>query len=632
MAHAPVPKLARLLRDGHGKFIFVGDSSNLAFLQNIRRLARTTIGECSLTSDPMRHAMIEAIPQDVHSPRTSGAVIARPTQAEAEDYVNHYMLAASGAIDLFDKSDIVQHLSTWTEDNGSTNNATDSIFYLVVAIGARNKVVDKDDLAEAYFCRGRELAISSFMDDPSVLTVQSYVLIAFYLLTACRRNGAFMLLGIAVRAAYALGLHRSDISALFESRERRTRERVWKSLRVLDLFLSASLGRPPATSEVDGGNVSWEGKNRVYEDVRMSGSAMSSSALLRICFIFERILNEVYCRREVDVQLVNSISAQYRDWDMALDAGFDIDGLAAGKDTNSFQQVIGLAHLKCSYYWSIILLTRPFLIFDVSAKTSSNDSENNRGTAKQNNADTTTLSEACIDASLRSIEVASDIIHTPSCPKRPFIITNALFVSALIVGLAMFGDYDKSFPLMSSLEQAKVVLGKLAKHDPSGRRYFMITTYLQQAALEHIRRRDERQNQRRRKGIESIFGDLLHKESSFQQPASDKQGAPEIDGLPGDDVSVSNTQDMSLNSRLEDTSSRKGPTLTTSGTLAISKEPLMPIDPSAPDIGGLGDDFLKEWMPTDTDGFALPNYAEEFPLFSLMNDYTSDERYLPDLY
>lgn len=632
MAHAPVPKLARLLRDGHGKFIFVGDSSNLAFLQNIRRLARTTIGECSLTSDPMRHAMIEAIPQVMHSPRTPSTLNLKPTKAEAEDYVNHYMLAASGAVDLFDKSDILQHLSTWTEETGTPNSATDSIFYLVIAIGARNKTVDNDELAEAYFCRGRELAICSFMDDPSVLTVQSYVLIAFYLLTVCRRNGAFMLLGIAVRAAYALGLHRSDISALFESRERRTRERVWKSLRVLDLFLSASLGRPPATSEVDGGNVSWEGKTRVYEDVRMSGSAMSSSALLRICFIFERILNEVYCRREVDVKLVNSISAQYRDWDMALDAGFDIDGLAAGEETNGFQQVIGLAHLKCSYYWSIILLTRPFLIFDVSAKTSSVDGENKGSIAKQNNTDTATLSEACIDASLRSIEVASDIIHTPGCPKRPFIITNAIFVSALIVGLAMFGDYDKSFPLLSSLEQAKVVLGKLAKHDPSGRRYFMITTYLQQAALEHIRRRDERQNQRRRRGIESIFGDLLHKEPSIQQTPPEKQSQSTADGVQFGDISANIVQDMSLNSRLEETSSRKGPTLTTSGTLATSKGPVIQIDPSAPEIGSLGDDFLKEWVPTDTDGFALPGYAEEFPLFSLMNDYTSDERYLPDLY
>jgi len=632
-AHAPVPKLARLLRDGHGKFIFVGDSSNLAFLQNIRRLARTAIGDCALTTDPMRHAMIEAIPNTV-SFRTPSSVSLKPTKAEAQDLVHHYMLAASGAIDLFDKADIMQHLATWTEDKGAGNPTTDAIFYLVLAIGARNRSTDDDDLSERFFSRGRGLAISSFMDDPSVLTVQSYVLITFFLLSSCRRNGAFMLLGIAIRAAYALGLHRNDISALFESRERHTRQRVWKSLRVLDIFMSASLGRPPATSEVDGGNVGWESKDHVYDDSKTG--ALHSSAMLRICFIFERILNEVYCRREVDVQLVNAISAQYRDWNMALDAGLDITGLAEGETAISnmgLPQAIRLAHLKGSYYWSIILLTRPFLIFDVSSKIGDlNDDAGPTSPSKAADADTTTLSEACIDAALRSVEVASDLVHTPGCPKRPFIVTNSLFVSALVIGLAMFGNYDKSFPLLSSLEQAKVVLGQLAKHDPSGRRYYMITSYLQQAALEHVRRRDEAQTQRRRQGIQSIFGDMLNNEPAALQTLSDKSPeAVAIESLTT--TQPGNSQDTFWTQRLDESPTKKGPILTTSGTLASAAKDasIVPfnLDPSLA-LGGTthGDDSLNSWQSTDTDAFNLSSYAEEFPLFSLMDDYTSGASYL----
>jgi len=441
-----------------------------------------------------------------------------------------------------------------------------------------------------------------------------------------------MLLGIAIRAAYALGLHRSDISSLFESRERRTRERVWKSLRVLDLFMSASLGRPPATSEVDGGNVSWETKGRVYEDIRMG--ALHSSAMLRICFIFERILNEVYCRREVDVQLVNSISTQYRDWNMALDAGLDIDGLVEGGTeavNMGLQQTIGLAHLKGAYYWSIILLTRPFLVFDVSAKIEQ-DSENGKPTSpsKSSNADTTTLSEACVDAALRSIEVASDLAHIPGCPKRPFMVTNSLFVSALVVGIAMFGDFDKSFPLLSSLEQAKVVLGQFAKHDPSTRRYYMITSYLQQAALEHIRRRDEKQTQKRRQGIQSIFGDLLNGEPSIHEVRMEK---PRVENATVDSsnfAAFGNVQDTPLTQRLEKSPHERGPTLTTSGTLALSaKDGTGP--PSNIESGiaaGGGDDFLNSWNPADADPFNIPPCAEEFPLFSLMNDFTSGDSYL----
>lgn len=627
LAHAPVPKLARLLQDGHGKFIFIGDSGNLAFLQNIRRLARTAIGESGLTLDPMRHGLIEALPAKDENARTPSSANLRPSRAEAEDLVNHYMLAVSGAIDLFDKSDILQHLGSWTEVSAIENNSTDSIFYLVLAIGARNQPFDNDVQAEQYFQRGRELAVSSFMDDPSVLTVQSYILIAFYLLTSCRRNGAFMLLGIAIRAAYALGLHRSDISALFESRERQTREKVWKSLRVLDLFMSASLGRPPATSEVDGGNVAWESKARVYEDVRMGAS--HSSPMLRICFIFERILSEVYCRREVDVALVNSISTQYRDWNMALDAGTDMEGLVEGEqslENVGLHQTIGLTHLKGAYYWSIILLTRPFLIFDVSSKFGTEAKPTSPSNSQAGN-DTTTLSEACIDAALRSIEVASDLVYTPSCPKRPFMVTNSLFVSALVIGLAMFGDYDKSFPLLSSLDQAKLVLGQLAKHDPSCRRYFVITGNLQQSALEHIRRRDEKQNKRRRQGISNLFGDMLARESSTteQQPieklATEIPGGLEASGFSSFANSGTTTPRMP---RPEDPSiTRKGPTLTTSGILASTARelPAVSTDPNAAVI--FPEEYSQVMNPMDMDAPALPSFAEEFPLFSLMNDYTT---------
>lgn len=34
---APVPKVARLLRDGQGKFMYIGDSASLSFLQSLDR-------------------------------------------------------------------------------------------------------------------------------------------------------------------------------------------------------------------------------------------------------------------------------------------------------------------------------------------------------------------------------------------------------------------------------------------------------------------------------------------------------------------------------------------------------------------------------------------------------------------
>lgn len=214
LPHAPVPKLARLLRDGHGKFIFVGDSSNLAFLQNIRRLVKSAIGHCGLTTDPLRHAMVEAHPEPIRRSDAEIQNVLKPDVSEAKELVNFYLLASSGVLDLFDPEIITHDLCAWAKDPSIEieTEFNSSIFYLVMAIGAQVRAVGHEEQAEIYFSRGRALVVSSFMDDPSVQTIQSYALIAMYMLTTCRRNGAFMLMGIAVRAAYALGLHRSDIS------------------------------------------------------------------------------------------------------------------------------------------------------------------------------------------------------------------------------------------------------------------------------------------------------------------------------------------------------------------------------------------------------------------------------------
>lgn len=63
-----MPKLARLLRDGQGKFMYVGDSASLSFLQSVRRIVSSSIGDCDFTTDPMRHSILETAPEHiVHS-------------------------------------------------------------------------------------------------------------------------------------------------------------------------------------------------------------------------------------------------------------------------------------------------------------------------------------------------------------------------------------------------------------------------------------------------------------------------------------------------------------------------------------------------------------------------------------
>lgn len=57
------------------------------------------------------------------------------------------------------------------------------------------------------------MAFERMLDDPTVNLVRTFLLMAFYMLGACRRNSAFMYIGVASKAADILGL---DMPAHYE--------------------------------------------------------------------------------------------------------------------------------------------------------------------------------------------------------------------------------------------------------------------------------------------------------------------------------------------------------------------------------------------------------------------------------
>lgn len=82
---------------------------------------------------------------------------------------------------------------------------------LVIAIGAQcESPSSANAVGKAYFRKAQSFAFAGFLEDPSLDLVRAFLLMAFYMLGECRRNAAFMYLGIAVRAALALGLHCRD--------------------------------------------------------------------------------------------------------------------------------------------------------------------------------------------------------------------------------------------------------------------------------------------------------------------------------------------------------------------------------------------------------------------------------------
>ena len=96
---------------------------------------------------------------------------------------------------------------------------------LILAIGAQCRGLSQSDLqySATFFSQGQALAFQGMLRDPSLDMVRDFLLMAFYMLGACHRNAAFMYLGVAAKAASALGLHHAEQYRDMPSEECRSR-------------------------------------------------------------------------------------------------------------------------------------------------------------------------------------------------------------------------------------------------------------------------------------------------------------------------------------------------------------------------------------------------------------------------
>lgn len=112
---------------------------------------------------------------------------------------------------LFHKGEIFELLNSQIPGTGLTEPKRDSLalLYLVIAIGGQCRGSCHLDLQYAahYFAKGQAIAFEGMLKDPSITMVRIFLLMTFYMLGACHRNAAYMYLGVASKAAAALGLH-----------------------------------------------------------------------------------------------------------------------------------------------------------------------------------------------------------------------------------------------------------------------------------------------------------------------------------------------------------------------------------------------------------------------------------------
>jgi hypothetical protein len=110
-------------------------------------------------------------------------------------------------------------------ENSEANDLEACAGQLAIAIGSQCCVANESDLemSRRYFAYGQKRAFIGMLEDPSSDLVCVFLLMSFYLLGACRRNAAFMYIGIAARAAHALGMQVEEQSLHLSGEEQQLR-------------------------------------------------------------------------------------------------------------------------------------------------------------------------------------------------------------------------------------------------------------------------------------------------------------------------------------------------------------------------------------------------------------------------
>lgn len=219
---------------------------------------------------------------------------------------------------------------------------------------------------------------------------------------------------MAARTAYAIGLHRTEVNASFGDSIKVVRDRIWKSVRVVDQLISNLLGRPPSTSDVD---------CTVKYSIAEVGGDMNAQILdasVQIFMIIERVVVEVYSRKRISLRIASYVSRQLKTWASTWLEPLHQAINQASSNSSSPEVAVGACSTLCSYYYGIMLLTRPFLIYELYEYMGA--SLKGGGTQVEHE-EKRKFADAALDAASSFVDTLQNVIHTGKMHRRmPLIV------------------------------------------------------------------------------------------------------------------------------------------------------------------------------------------------------------------
>ncbi|KAJ9202526.1 transcriptional regulator family: Fungal Specific TF [Paecilomyces variotii] len=508
---AEMQEASRMLNDGKGRMLYIGDSAPLSYLQTIRQLVGTVVGSSAFTIDPQRHKILEA---SVSIPPPHQHTCTLPDREVAFFLVESFFANTKGIMHIFDECLFKQKVDRTYQNPLAAEPSWLCILNLVFANGLqlrsaspqrsaseaailRRLSSDKVDRSEMFFVAAKHFrdSVSGF-EDGDFASIQALLLMTLYMLTAAKRNTAWAYFGMAVRLAYALGLHRVETQLIFNESERVStsvhRMMLWKSLYVMDRFISACLGRPTAIHDDDCSDALFSSNNIAPNPPHGDQSFLSDTltASVQSAKILGVILNRVYRKRKISLKIARGIAVDIHNWTQSLPEFLQWNPVPTPHDDPAI--ALAQLHIWLMYFQNIVLLTRPFLLLHVKKildehLSGSQASQPNANSPAENkvaeNPELKKYSAACVRSAIHMIRAIQAIRVKGCLPRRnPFIIHWMFTAGLIVLTNSFFNIYEN--PENDSIAQRVLALHQYcAETDLQSKRYLTILTSFQKTIV-----------------------------------------------------------------------------------------------------------------------------------------------------
>ncbi|KAH6672650.1 putative fungal-specific transcription factor [Plectosphaerella plurivora] len=500
----------RMLLNRRGERVFVGGAASISFLHLIRGVVADQIGPSPFSHNDANGTMMEAESRqepDMGSPLATGLPGLDPETRVR--YARVFFAVTEGFLDVFNRAevDLLLQPDDFPQNLSSQRQAG---ILLAIAIGAQCEAASSAEaVGQPFFRIAQARAFDEMLENPDLDMVRVFLLMAFYMLGACRRNAAFMYLGIATRAALALGLHCRESYDNLDDSESQLRIRVWMSVRILDKLTNSILGRPSATA----------GVHSELDDVLDELSAASSDrrtdcliAAHNVVSIINDIITKLYDWKVFTVGAVEERLRDLETWKRQLPESLKAPPAGNGTEQQSRPMapgVVGNLHVSCLYYFAVTLATRPILMSALATRPSQGDSRSN-------------MAAACLDAAMYLVQICVEardagVLHGNMC-----ILKALVFPAGLILGFEIFAGGPVDYGIETAFHDSKEILQYLAPLSPQAAHYVEILNSLSNAIRRHRARPGDGG---RRQYVSKLFSfDSTRQQQEPPQQQQDERG------------------------------------------------------------------------------------------------------------